>query len=76
MSTDRLSVRVKGTKVQDLRRIELTFSRSKIHRVANRKPGNLLTCNLKVGKFGPDADGRSTDLQSDRMGSIPTVSTK
>ena len=24
---------------------------------------------------GPDADGRSTDLQSDRMGSIPTVST-
>ena len=25
---------------------------------------------------GPDADGRSTDLQSDRLGSIPTVSTK
>ena len=24
---------------------------------------------------GPDADGRSTDLQSDRLGSIPTVST-
>ncbi len=39
MSTDRLSVRVKGTKVQDLRRIELTFSRSKIRRVTNRKPG-------------------------------------
>ena len=43
MSTNGLSVRVKGTKVQDLRRIELTFSRSKIRRVANRKPGNLLT---------------------------------
>jgi hypothetical protein len=26
--------------------------------------------------YGPDADGRSTDLQSDRLGSIPTVSTK
>ena len=25
---------------------------------------------------GPDADGRSTDLQSDCLGSIPTVSTK
>ena len=25
--------------------------------------------------YGPDADGRSTDLQSDRLGSIPTVST-
>ena len=25
---------------------------------------------------GPDANGRSTDLQSDRLGSIPTVSTK
>jgi hypothetical protein len=25
---------------------------------------------------GPDADGRSTDLRSDRLGSIPTVSTK
>ena len=24
---------------------------------------------------GPDADGRSTDLQSDCLGSIPTVST-
>lgn len=24
---------------------------------------------------GPDANGRSTDLQSDRLGSIPTVST-
>jgi hypothetical protein len=26
--------------------------------------------------YGPDADGRSTDLQSDCLGSIPTVSTK
>jgi hypothetical protein len=25
--------------------------------------------------FGPDADGRSTPLQGDRLGSIPTVST-
>ena len=25
---------------------------------------------------GPDADGRSTPLQGDRLGSIPTVSTK
>jgi hypothetical protein len=25
--------------------------------------------------YGPDANGRSTDLQSDRLGSIPTVST-
>ena len=25
--------------------------------------------------YGPDADGRSTDLQSDCLGSIPTVST-
>ena len=25
---------------------------------------------------GPDANGRSTDLQSDCLGSIPTVSTK
>jgi len=25
---------------------------------------------------GPDADGRLTDLRSDHLGSIPTVSTK
>lgn len=27
-------------------------------------------------QYGPDADGRSTPLQGDRLGSIPTVSTK
>ena len=43
MSTNGLSIRVKGSNVQHLRRIELTFSRSKIRRVTNRKPGNLLT---------------------------------
>ena len=51
MSTNGLSIRVKGSKVQHLRRIELTFSRSKIRRVTNRKPGNPLTCDLKVGKL-------------------------
>jgi hypothetical protein len=29
-----------------------------------------------VGKYGPDVNGRPFDLQSERMGSIPTVSTK
>jgi len=32
--------------------------------------------NLKVGNYGPDVNGRPFDLQSKRMGSIPTVSTK
>ena len=35
--------------------------------------------SVKTGErfifYGPDANGRSTDLQSDRLGSIPTVST-
>jgi hypothetical protein len=26
--------------------------------------------------YGPDVDGRPSDLHSERMGSIPTVSTK
>ncbi len=30
---------------------------------------------MNKNKFGPDANGRSTDLQSDCLGSIPTVST-
>ena len=73
----RLSIRSKGAKVQGHRRIELTFSRSKIRRVANRKPGNLLTGNLKVGKFGlacTKALARNT-CNVFEMGSIPIRST-
>jgi hypothetical protein len=40
---------------------------------------NQIQTRGEHGRFiffnGPDADGRSTDLQSDCLGSIPTVST-
>ena len=77
MSTKRLSIRVKGTKVQGFRRIELTFSRSKIRRVTNRKPGNPLFRDLRKGNLGAYVS-RLTRMLCKQSGvsSILTVSTK